>query len=102
MFLKIDENGDGTLSASELKALIIGIRFDEIDFDKDDAVERVMKDFDTSTDTHIDADEFFHGISKWLEEAKRLGNVNQDPGFRTMKFLTDFHLVSFAYEDIEI
>lgn len=98
--MRIDENGDGHLSASELKALIIGIRFDEIDLDKDDAVEKVMKDFDTSNNAYVDADEFFRGISRWLDEAKRVGDANEDPGFRTMKFLNDFHLVSFAYADI--
>ena len=100
MFDTIDENNDGHLSFSELKALLIGIRFDEIDLDRDDAVAKVIKDFDTSRDSKVDFPEFFKGISRWLLEAKRAADVNEDPGFRTMKFLNDFHMVSFAYADI--
>ena len=67
----IDENGDGRLSPTELRALVLGIRFEEIDMDIEDAVEKVLKDFDTSCDSFIDIDEFVRGISKWLNEARR-------------------------------
>ncbi|EEF40234.1 calcium ion binding protein, putative [Ricinus communis] len=93
LFYAIDENKDNKLSASELKALILGIRFEEIDFDKDDAAGKVMKDFDTSRDNSIDLEEFENGISKWLEEAKRSGAVFTD-GSRTSKFLDDFHFLT--------
>ncbi|KAF3442447.1 hypothetical protein FNV43_RR16363 [Rhamnella rubrinervis] len=92
LFVTIDENNDDHLSPSELKALLIGIRFNEIDFNKDDAVVKVMKDFDTSRDSKVDFEEFFKGISKWLDEAKRAADVKEDPGFRTLKFLNDFHM----------
>ncbi|XP_022773820.1 sodium/calcium exchanger NCL-like [Durio zibethinus] len=71
LFMMIDENGDGRLSPAELRALVLGIRFEEIDMDIEDAVEKVMKEFDTSCDSFIDLDEFVRGISKWLIEAKR-------------------------------
>ncbi|KDP36271.1 hypothetical protein JCGZ_09836 [Jatropha curcas] len=92
LFEAIDENKDGNLSRSELKALILGIRFEEIDFDKDNAVDKVMKDFDTSRDNAIDVGEFCRGISKWIEEAKQSGAVSSDFGSRTSKFLHNFHL----------
>ncbi|XP_011000241.1 PREDICTED: uncharacterized protein LOC105107868 [Populus euphratica] len=91
LFHTIDENGDGYLSASELKALVIGIRFEEIDFDKDDAVSKLMKDFDTSFDNRIDLGEFTNGIKKWLDEAIRAGGGSPDPGPRTHKYLDAFH-----------
>ncbi|VVA16620.1 PREDICTED: sodium/calcium exchanger [Prunus dulcis] len=91
LFKTIDQDSDGYLSFSELRALIVGIRFDEIELDKNDAVNKVMKDFDTSHDSRISVDEFWVGVSKWLKEAKRAGNANSDPGHRTMKFLSDFH-----------
>ncbi|CAB4277403.1 unnamed protein product [Prunus armeniaca] len=91
LFKTIDQDSDGYLSFSELKALIVGIRFDEIELDKNDAVDKVMKDFDTSHDSKISVDEFVVGVSKWLNEAKRAGNANSDPGHRKMKFLSDFH-----------
>lgn len=94
MFHTIDENGDGRLSASELKALVIGIRFEEIDFDKDDAVSKLIKDFDRSNDNHINMEEFINGIKKWLDEAMRVGGGTPDPGPRTHKYLDNFHDVS--------
>ncbi|PON45678.1 Parvalbumin [Parasponia andersonii] len=93
LFLKSDENSDGRLSAAELRALIVGIQFDqEIGLDKDDAVDKVMKDFDTSCDSFVDINEFVAGISRWLNEAKRSGDISADPGHKTLKFLTDFHV----------
>ncbi|KAF2286085.1 hypothetical protein GH714_010232 [Hevea brasiliensis] len=91
LFHVIDENHDGRLSASELKALILGIRFEEIDFDRDDAVEKIMKDFDTiNPDNYIDCREFVHGISKWIEEAKR----STGPCSRPFTYIENFHWVS--------
>ncbi|GAV64038.1 Na_Ca_ex domain-containing protein/EF_hand_5 domain-containing protein [Cephalotus follicularis] len=91
LFDAIDENSDGHLSDSELKALIIGIRFEEIDLDKNDAVLKIMQDFDTSNDHQIDFHEFVRGITKWLKEAMRGKAVSADPGPRTMKFIHDFN-----------
>ena len=99
LFKKIDQNGDGLLSAAELRALIIGIQiFEEID--KDDAVAKMMNDFDTSHDFRVDENEFVAGISRWLNEAKRSGDVSSDPGHKKMKFITDFHVVSFVHVDL--
>lgn len=91
LFCTIDQNNDGYLSAAELRALIIGVRFDQIELNKDDAVENVMKEFDTSHDDRIDADEFFVGVSKWLNVAKSVANANSPSDRGSMKFLTDFH-----------
>ncbi|KAF8391280.1 hypothetical protein HHK36_023582 [Tetracentron sinense] len=92
LFTTIDLNSDGSLSDSELRALIIGIQFDQMDLDKDDAVEKVIKDFDTSNDSLIDVEEFVKGISKWLNEAKRSAVSGHNPGPHTIKFINDFHL----------
>ncbi|KAK4255859.1 hypothetical protein QN277_008798 [Acacia crassicarpa] len=89
LFSKIDENGDGQLSHGELRALVVGIEFDEIDLDHDDAVTKIIEDFDTSRNSLIDEDEFFNGINRWLSKAKRCGRP--DAGPHTMKFLSDFH-----------
>ncbi|KAK6259853.1 hypothetical protein SCA6_014327 [Theobroma cacao] len=71
LFMMIDENGDGLLSPAELRALVLGIQFEEIDMDIEDAVDKVLKEFDTSCDSFIDIDEFIKGISKWLNEQTR-------------------------------
>ncbi|PSS05845.1 Troponin C, slow skeletal and cardiac muscles like [Actinidia chinensis var. chinensis] len=91
LFRTVDGNGDGYISTDELKALIMGIRFDEIDLDEDDAVEKVMKDFDTSLDHQIDLQEFICGIEKWLEEVRRYGSPPLEAGAGTIKNLDDFH-----------
>ncbi|KAI3990775.1 hypothetical protein MKX01_041295, partial [Papaver californicum] len=70
LFGSLDLNDDNTLSIQELRALVIGIRFEEIEFDKEDAVLKVLSDFDTSRDGCVDEDEFVKGILKWLGEAK--------------------------------
>lgn len=95
LFDAIDEDRDSFLSAAELKALIIGIRFDEINFDKDDAVAKIMRDFDKSGDDMVDLAEFQNGIAKWLNEARRAGSSSADSGPKTsFKILYDFKLVS--------
>ena len=96
LFDAIDQNKDSHLSASELKALIIGIRFDEIDLDQDDAVDKILKDFDTSHDNLIDIDEFIAAVSKWLNVAKGGRPGSADAGPQTIKVLDDYHEVSCA------
>ncbi|KAK9285103.1 hypothetical protein L1049_024288 [Liquidambar formosana] len=92
LFTAIDQNSDGYLSTKELRSLIIGIEFDDMDLNIDDAVENVMGDFDTSQDLLIDRDEFVKGISKWLDKAKRSVIYASDRGPRTTRLVQDFRL----------
>lgn len=94
MFDAIDENKDGKLSDTELKALVIGIRFEEMDLDSDDATSKLLQDFDISNDSYIDVDEFANAIKRWILEAKRVGMISADSGPQTMKALDNFHVVS--------
>lgn len=94
LFSRIDENKDGLLSASELRALIVGIQFEELDLDHDDAVDKIMNDFDTSRDSHVDSTEFGNGIIKWLAQVQGARTGRGDDGPHTMKFLHHFHQVS--------
>uniref|UniRef100_A0A5B7A5G3 EF-hand domain-containing protein n=1 Tax=Davidia involucrata TaxID=16924 RepID=A0A5B7A5G3_DAVIN len=91
LFTMIDGNGDGSISLPELRAFIVGIRFEEINLDEDDAVDKVMKDFDTSHNSQIEPEEFINGISKWLEEAKHSGDSSSKAHPGAIKYLTDFH-----------
>ena len=91
MFRKIDIDDSGNLSHSELHALIVGINFEELDFDKMDAVDKVMNDFDTSRNDVLEEDEFVQGMKKWLNEAKR--SVPASGAF-SKKFINDFHEVT--------
>jgi hypothetical protein len=90
LFHKIDMDESRSLSRSELHALIVGINFDEVDFDKEDAVDKVMDDFDTSRNEVVDEEEFVQGMKKWLDEAKRSMPIS---GALSKKFIDDFHAV---------
>ncbi|KAL0301217.1 UNVERIFIED_CONTAM: Sodium/calcium exchanger NCL [Sesamum radiatum] len=88
LFRMIDDNKDGYLSHTELRALIVGIRFSEINLDEDDAVVKLMKDLDSSRDSRVDLNEFISTVARWLEEAKGAKAPNHTG---SMKFIDDFH-----------
>ncbi|KAI8006098.1 Sodium/calcium exchanger NCL [Camellia lanceoleosa] len=108
LFKKIDVSGDGQISATEMRALIIGIQFNDFNVDVDDAVDKVMNDFDTSLDSKnvpsveskIDQSEFFVGISKWLNEAKCTGASSVQAGPHTIKYLDNFHQQTKKEHDV--
>lgn len=85
----IDDNQDGYLSCSEIRALIVGIEFNEINLDENDAVENVMKDFDATHDSRVNLDEFVAGVGKWLQEARC---ASRD-GTGSAKYIDEFHMV---------
>ncbi|XP_062153908.1 sodium/calcium exchanger NCL-like [Alnus glutinosa] len=89
LFKTIDQNSDGSLSEAELRALVIGINFEEIDADTDDAIAKLMKDFDASRDTRVDVNEFVEGISRWLKKARHSAGDGQDD--QSIRFLNHFH-----------
>ncbi|KAE8795698.1 hypothetical protein D1007_29413 [Hordeum vulgare] len=88
LFHKIDNDDSRNLSRAELHALIIGINFEEIDFDKNDAVDKIMDDFDTSGNDTVEEDEFVAGMKIWLHEAKSKVAAS---GAYSNKFVNDYH-----------
>lgn len=77
-----------------MRALIVGIRFDEINLDEENAAAKLLKDFDSSLDEKIDLEEFIRGIKNWLDEAMCLKSSPQDSaGGETIKHLTRYHEV---------
>lgn len=89
LFHKIDLDSNGQVSRAELRALVIGIEFEEVDLDSDDAVEKLMQDFDRSGNDGIEEEEFVEGISKWLNEAKRTVGPSH---VYSKDFINDFHM----------
>ncbi|XP_058751622.1 sodium/calcium exchanger NCL-like isoform X1 [Vicia villosa] len=100
LFATIDENKDGHLTHGEMTALVVGIQFEEIDLDHDDAVTRIMADFDTSHNQLIDEAEFVNGVSRWLQGARRSKVQGGDAGAHTVKFLSDFHFETKREHDL--
>nr|DAD21138.1 TPA_asm: hypothetical protein HUJ06_022601 [Nelumbo nucifera] len=91
LFKQIDADKDGHLSIPELRALIIGIELEEIDLNRDDAAEKLMKDFDQSNDNLLNEEEFVEGIKKWLYEAKRSTDYVPFSGSHTLRYIDGFH-----------
>ncbi|MCI58806.1 sodium/calcium exchanger family protein, partial [Trifolium medium] len=85
LFATIDENKDGHLTHGEMTALVVGIQFEEIDLEHDDAVRRIMADFDTSRNQLIDEEEFVNGVCRWLQAARRSRAPAGDAGPHTVK-----------------
>ncbi|KAK2369325.1 Calcium-binding EF-hand family protein [Trifolium repens] len=100
LFATIDENKDGHLTHGEMTALVVGIQFEEIDLEHDDAVRRIMADFDTSRNQHIDEEEFVNGVCRWLYAARRSRAPAGDAGPHTVKFLSDFHTETKREHDL--
>ncbi|KAG9446138.1 hypothetical protein H6P81_012266 [Aristolochia fimbriata] len=71
IFDKMDANSDNVISATELRAVIIGMLF-ELDVNPDDAVNRMMVEFDQSRDRQIDRSEFVSGIVELINKAKQV------------------------------
>uniref|UniRef100_A0A804QJT3 EF-hand domain-containing protein n=1 Tax=Zea mays TaxID=4577 RepID=A0A804QJT3_MAIZE len=88
LFRKIDMDESRSLSRAELHALIVGINFEEVDFDRTDAVDKVMDDFDTSRNDVVEEEEFVQGMRKWLDEARRSVPVG---GAFSSKFIHEYH-----------
>ncbi|KAK9269651.1 hypothetical protein L1049_001429 [Liquidambar formosana] len=74
LFEKIDLDGDNCISQPELKQLIMDLKFGDIPLDADEAVSKMMEEFDTSGDHLISEEEFVAGFAKWLNPLN-----NQDP-----------------------
>ena len=76
-----------------MRALIVGIQFEEIDLNHDDAVNKRMNDFDTSGDSKIELSEFVTAISNSLNKMTRTAARNA--GLHSIqRIFDDFHRVN--------
>ncbi|XP_071713917.1 sodium/calcium exchanger NCL-like isoform X1 [Rutidosis leptorrhynchoides] len=90
LFKSVDVNGDGHLSQSELRALVVGMQLTDIKVDEEDAVSKLMKEFDTSGDDEVDFEEFITGVSNWLEEARR-AKIDSPIAGNSNNYIHDYH-----------
>ncbi|TVU06749.1 hypothetical protein EJB05_47561, partial [Eragrostis curvula] len=97
LFHKIDMDQSHSLSRSELHAFIVGVNFEEVYFDKSDAVDKIMNDFDTSGNDVVEEEEFMQGMKKWLNEAKRRMPGNHSFSHR---FIDEYHARSRQEHDL--
>ena len=90
LFKEVDVNQDELLSPTELRAMITGINLEEITFDADDVVGKIMKEFDISNDSNVDLEEFKRGMSNWLNKTKPSIKKN-NPYSETMELEVSSH-----------
>ncbi|KAI4333604.1 hypothetical protein L6164_018388 [Bauhinia variegata] len=70
LFNVIDKNGDGEISASEIKELLLRTRLTEAKTNEENDVEQVFKIFDQDGDKRISKEEFVNGFKTWLDQTK--------------------------------
>lgn len=70
IFKEIDKNHDGSVSANELRVLVLGIQLEADGAIHDGYVEKITEEFDISGDGRIEEEEFVRVLSKWLTEAR--------------------------------
>ncbi|XP_022892397.1 sodium/calcium exchanger NCL2-like isoform X2 [Olea europaea var. sylvestris] len=69
LFDKFDTDKSNSISKSEMEQAIHSVKFGEIQLDRENVIEKVMKDLDKDGDDIIDEEEFFNGVTKWLNKA---------------------------------
>lgn len=74
------------------------MKFTGSHINKEKAIEDVMKEFDLDGDQRITKDEFVHGFTKWLDEAKNA----MDKRYYSQKSLRDIYLVNNMLLYIEL
>ena len=77
MFEQFDRDGDNFISQSELKELILNIKFGKIPMDVNEAVKKMMRELDTSGDNLISEQEFVTGLSNLLINSTQSTQASQ-------------------------
>ncbi|KAL0362645.1 UNVERIFIED_CONTAM: Sodium/calcium exchanger NCL1 [Sesamum calycinum] len=93
LFKDIDHDKDDFISHSELKDLMMDIKFGIIPNDIDAAASKMMEELDVSGDQLINEEEFVTGLSKWLKSSyvnqTTTPEINKDSGFQEKWEQTD-------------
>ncbi|KAL0399442.1 UNVERIFIED_CONTAM: Sodium/calcium exchanger NCL1 [Sesamum radiatum] len=93
LFKDIDHDKDEFISHSELKDLMMDIKFGIIPNDIDAAASKMMEELDVSGDQLINEEEFVTGLSKWLKSSyvnqTTIPEINKDSGYQEKWERTD-------------
>ncbi|KAK4439142.1 Sodium/calcium exchanger NCL2 [Sesamum alatum] len=86
LFKDIDHDKDDFISHSELKDLMMDIKFGIIPNDIDAAASKMMEELDVSGDQLVNEEEFVTGLSKWLKSSyinqTTTPEINKDSGYQ--------------------
>ncbi|CAL5036776.1 unnamed protein product [Urochloa decumbens] len=84
LFHKLDSDENGTMSRLEVHAFMVGVNLEIVDFDRMDAVDRIMADFGTSSDDTLEEYDFVEGMKRWINKT----NGSSKPGRND---INDYH-----------
>ncbi|KAL8032050.1 hypothetical protein ABFX02_13G068600 [Erythranthe guttata] len=87
LFKDIDHDKDDLISYSELRDLLMDIKFGSIPDDTDEAATKMMEELDISGDQLINEDEFVTGLSNWLNAI----SINRTPKPEQINEESDYH-----------
>lgn len=93
LFEEVDQDGDNIISPSDLRELLLEIKFTGTSIDKEKEIGKVMKEFDLDGDQKITMDEFVTGFTKWLDETKHA----IDKQYFSKKSLKEVYQVNSSY-----
>lgn len=68
LFNKIDKDRSTSVSAAELRVLLLGVKMDEDDSSTDRDVENILESFDTTEDGRITEEEFIKGMTRLVSD----------------------------------
>ena len=87
MFEEVDSNGDNCVSQAELKKLVTSLHFGKA-VDEEEAVNKIVQDFDINSDNMISEEEFVDGFTKWV-----LSSPTQAPHSKALPHEEENHQV---------
>lgn len=90
VFAKVDQDGDQTVSISEVESLIQDIKSGKVDVEEEYAIAEVLKTFDVNKDGTITEDEFIEGCKKWIHEAKQLAEDGSSHSRKSLRQASKF------------
>lgn len=70
------------------------MQFEEMEFDKEETVDRIMSDFDVDYSGNLSYEEFYRGISKWIREARHIVAM---PANHSTNFIDECHRVTYHH-----
>ncbi|KAK4491640.1 hypothetical protein RD792_002402 [Penstemon davidsonii] len=68
LFKKLDKDNSASVSAAELRVLLLGVNMDNNDLRTDRDVESILASFDTTGDARINQDEFIRGMTQLVSD----------------------------------
>jgi len=100
--VKIDRNRDNFISQSELKELIMNIKFVKASMEVEEAVALVIEELDIDNDRIINEEEFVAGFQKWLSSTSAPAPVSHSESQEDMYQVNIFSMPFVQSEQCDL